>query len=69
VFRHISQYLKLPATLINTSGDYLAFKNSDGSYVVAIYNKGSAKNMIVSVNNKKLQFAAPGNGWATINVQ
>jgi glucosylceramidase len=68
VFRHISQYLKLPATLINTSGDYLAFKNSDGSYVVAIYNKGSAKNMIVSVNNKKLQFAAPGNGWATINV-
>jgi glucosylceramidase len=68
VFRHISQYLKLPATLINTSGDYLAFKNSDGSYVVAVYNKGSAKNMIVSVNNKKLQFAAPGNGWATINV-
>jgi len=69
VFRHISQYLKLPATLINTSGDYLAFKNADGSYVVAIYNKGAAKNMIVSVNNKMLQFAAPGNGWATINVQ
>ncbi len=68
VFRHISQYLKLPATLLNTSGDYLAFKNADGSYVVAIYNKGAAKNMIVSVNNKKLQFAAPGNGWATINV-
>ena len=68
VFRHVSQYLKLPATLINTSGDYLGFKNADGSYVVAVYNKGAAKNMIVSVNNKKLQFAAPGNGWATINV-
>jgi glucosylceramidase len=61
VFHHVSQYLKLPATLINTSGDYLAFKNADGSYAVAVYNKSAAKNMIVSVNNKKLQFAAPDN--------
>jgi len=60
--------LKLPATLINTSGDYLAFKNADGSYVVAIYNKGAAKTMTVSVNSKKVQFAAPNNGWATIIV-
>jgi glucosylceramidase len=68
VFRHLSQYIKLPATVATVSGgDALAFKGSDGSYVVIVYNSAAAKTMIVSVNGTKLQFSAPNNGWATIN--
>ena len=68
VFRHLSQYIKLPATVAAVSGgDAVAFKGSDGSYVVIVYNSAAAKTMIVSVNGTKLQFSAPNNGWSTIN--
>jgi glucosylceramidase len=67
VFRHVSQYVGLPATVVSaTGGDALGFKNPDGSYTVVIYNKDSARTMIASVGGKKLQFDMPGNGWATI---
>ena len=43
VFRHLSQYVQPGATVVGTSGgDAIAFKNTDGSVVVAMYNSGSA---------------------------
>ena len=50
-----------------TGGDALAFKNPDGTIVAVIYNSGGAKNAIVQIAGKKLQFAMPSNGWATVN--
>lgn len=68
VFRHVSQYVDPGAKVVGTSGgDALAFKNPDGTVVVAMYNSGGAKQAIVSIGGKKLQFAMPGSGWATVN--
>src|SRR6185369_6986613 len=48
VFRHVSQYVQPGARVVATSGgDALAFKNPDGSVVVAMYNSGGAKTSIV----------------------
>ncbi len=50
-----------------TGGDAVAFKNPDGSLVVAAYNSGAANsNYVVSIGGKRFQFAMPGNGWATV---
>lgn len=68
VFRHLSQYVDPMSTVVGASGgDALAFKNPDGTYVVVVYNEGAAKNMTVSIAGTLLQFAAPANGWATVN--
>ena len=67
VFRHVSQFTDVGAKVLSASGDALAWKNPDGSSVAVIYNGGGAKKMIVSMAGKKLQFDAPGNGWATVN--
>ena len=68
VFRHLSQYIQLPATVATVSGgDAVAFKGSDGSYLVVLYNSAAAKTMTISVGGAKLQISAPNNGWATIN--
>jgi glucosylceramidase len=68
VFRHVSQYVDPGAKVVSTSGgDALAFKNPDGTIVAVIYNSGAAKNAIVQIAGKKLQFAMPANGWATVN--
>lgn len=67
VFRHLSQYVALPATVVGTTGgDALAFKNANGSFTVVVYNKDAAKTMTVSVGGALLQFSAPANGWATL---
>jgi glucosylceramidase len=67
VFRHFSQFVATGAKVAATSGgDAVAFKNTDGSIVVVMYNSGSAKTMTVAVVGKKLQFTMPGNGWATV---
>ncbi len=67
VFRHFSQFVAPGATVVGTTGgDAVAFKNPDGSIVAIAYNSGSAKTMTVAIANKKLQFAMPGNGWATV---
>jgi len=67
VFRHLSQFVAPGAKVVATSGgDALAFKNPDGSVVAALYNAGSPKTMILAAAGKKLQFAMPGNGWATV---
>jgi glucosylceramidase len=67
VFRHVSQFTDVGAKVLSASGDALAWKNPDGSTVAVIYNSGAAKKMIVSMAGKKLQFDAPGSGWATVN--
>jgi glucosylceramidase len=67
VFRHFSQFVATGAKVVATSGgDAVAFKNPDGSVVTVLYNSGSAKTMTVATASTKLQFAMPGNGWATV---
>jgi glucosylceramidase len=68
VFRHFSQYVTPGATVVGTTGgDAVAFKNPDGSIVAVLYNSGSANsNYIVAIGGKKLQFAMPAAGWATV---
>jgi glucosylceramidase len=67
VFRHVSQFVATGAKVVATSGgDSVAFKNPDGSVVAVMYNSGAAKTMIMAAAGKKLQFAMPGNGWATV---
>jgi glucosylceramidase len=67
VFRHVSQYVEPGAKVLGTSSnEALAFKNTDGSTVVVMYNSGAAKTAIVSVGTAKLSFSMPSNGWATI---
>jgi glucosylceramidase len=70
VFRHLSQYV-VPGALVvgTTGGDALAFKNPDGSIVAVVYNSGAANNgFIVTMAGKKLRFAMPASGWATVKV-
>lgn len=75
VFRHFSQYINPGATRIATTGssDAFAFKNSDGSIIVQVYNKGSAaQKMTVGVGSalsqSLYQFDVPSHGWATLRV-
>jgi glucosylceramidase len=70
VFRHLSQFVAPGARVVGTTGgDALAFKNPDGSLVVAMYNAGTAKKTVVLVGNRKLQLDLPGHGWATLNCE
>lgn len=68
VFRHFSQFVAPGAKRVDASGgDAIAFENPDGSLVVVMYNSGAANNnYVVAIADKKLQFAMPGAGWATI---
>jgi glucosylceramidase len=68
VFRHVSQYAVPGGNVVGTSSnDAIAFKNPDGSLVVAIYNSGSANNSyVVAIGGKKFSFAMPAQGWATV---
>jgi len=70
VFRHISQYVTPGATVVGTTGgDAVAFKNPDGSLVAVMFNSGAANaSYVVAIGGKKLQFAMPANGWATLKV-
>ena len=55
------------SSLAGSGGDAVAFKNTDGSLVVVAYNSGAANsNFVVAIGGKKLQFAMPGTGWATV---
>jgi glucosylceramidase len=68
VFRHVSQYVQPGATVVATSGgDAIAFKNPDGTIVTVMYNSGAASTYTLAVGGKKLQFAMPSNGWATVD--
>jgi len=68
VFRHFSQYVDPGAKRVDaTGGDAVAFKNPDGSIVAVMFNSGAANNSyVVAIGGKKLQFAMPATGWATI---
>jgi glucosylceramidase len=67
VFRHFSQFVASGAKVAaTTGGDAVAFKNPDGSVVAVMYNAGSARPVTVAVAGKKLQFAMPASGWATV---
>ena len=68
VFRHFSQFADPGAKVVASSGgDAVGFKNPDGSLVAVMYNSGSANSSyVVSIGGKKLQFAMPGAGWATV---
>ena len=69
VFRHLSQYIQPGATVVGTTGgDAVAFKNADGSVVVAMYNSGSSSTYVVQIKGQKLSFTMPGTGWATVVV-
>ena len=67
VFRHCSQYVQPGATVVGTTGgEALAWKNPDGSLVTVMYNSGSATTYTVAIAGKKVQFAMPSQGWATV---
>jgi len=70
VFRHFSQFVVPGAKRVDaTGGDAVAFKNPDGSVVAVMYNSGAAQNAyVVAVGSKKVTFAMPGSGWATVKV-
>jgi glucosylceramidase len=70
VFRHVSQYVQPAARVVATSGstDVLAFRNTDGSVVAAMYNSGSASTYTVMIKNQRYQFMMPAQGWATVVV-
>jgi glucosylceramidase len=69
-FRHLSQFVDPGAQRVGTTGgSALAFKNPDGTLVAAIYNSGGAKQSIVAIGGKNVQFDMPGNGWATVNLK
>jgi glucosylceramidase len=68
VFRHCAQYVQPGATVVSTTGgEALAWKNPDGSIVAVMYNTNTAAaTYIVAIAGKKVQFAMPGQGWATV---
>lgn len=68
VFRHFSQFVAPGAKRVDASGgDAVAFENPDGSLVAIMYNSGGANSSyVVAIGGKKLQFAMPGAGWATL---
>ena len=68
VFRHLSQYAAPGARVVGTTGgDAIAFKNPDGSLVVVMFNSGAANDhYVVAIGDKKLAFAMPSRGWATV---
>jgi glucosylceramidase len=71
VFRHVSQFVAPGAKVVSATApsgtDAIAFKNKDGSLVAVMYNSGAANsNFMVAIGGKKLQFAMPGSGWATV---
>ena len=44
-----------------------AIRNTDGSLVAVMFNSGAANNnYVVAIGGKKLQFAMPASGWATV---
>jgi glucosylceramidase len=68
VFRHVSQFVAPGAQVLTTNvTDALAFKNRDGSIVTVMYNSGGATTYTLAVGGKKLQFAMPATGWATVD--
>jgi glucosylceramidase len=70
VFRHFSQFVDPGAKVVGTSGgDAVAFKNPDGTIVAVMFATSAKTTYTVSIAGKKLQFAMPANGWATVKTK
>jgi glucosylceramidase len=65
VFRHFSQFVEPQAKRVESTNTAVAFKNPDGSVAVVVRTT-AAGNQTVSIDGTLLQFAATGNGWATV---
>jgi glucosylceramidase len=69
VFRHLCQYVDPGAKVLQTaSNDVLAFKNPDGSMVAVVYSAQGKSDYSISMKGKKIKFAMPQDGWATVVV-
>jgi glucosylceramidase len=69
VVRHFSQFVDPGASVIKTTGgDAVAFKNPNGSLVVVLYSAAAKADFTVAIGGKKLQFAVPAGGFATVKV-
>jgi glucosylceramidase len=67
VARHFSQYVDPGAKVLATSGgDAVAFKNPDGSLVAVVFSSEAKSDFTVALGGKKLSFAIPAGGWATL---
>jgi glucosylceramidase len=67
VVRHFSQFVDPGATVVTaTGGDAVAFKNPDGSLVAVLYSPAARSDYVVAIGGKKLRFAVPASGWATV---
>jgi glucosylceramidase len=69
VFRHLAQFVEPGSQRVSTQGgDALAWKNTDGSVVVVMYNSGgSPAQTTVDIGGTLLQLEIPSRGWATVN--
>ena len=69
VVRHFSEFVDPGATVVKASGgDAVAFKNPNGSLVTVLYSGAAKSDFTVAMGGKKLQFAVPAGGWATVKV-
>lgn len=71
VFRHFSQFVAPGAVRVATSGSSsfvsYAFKNTDGSHALIMYNPStSSVETTASVGGKLIQFTVPANAFATL---
>ncbi len=67
VARHFSQFVDPGATVVTTTGgDAVAFKNPDGSLVAVVFSTAAKSDFTVAIGGKKLAFAIPAGGWATV---
>jgi len=67
VARHFSEFVVPGATVLGTAGgDAVAFENPDGSLVAIVYSPEARSDYTVAIGGKKLQFAIPASGWATV---
>jgi len=67
VARHFSQFVDPGAKVLGTSGgDAVAFRNPDGSLVAVVFSSAAKSDYTVALGGKKLTFAIPAGGWATV---
>jgi glucosylceramidase len=68
VFRHVAQYVKPGATVLDVgAADALAWKNPDGSIVTVVHNAGeAASDTVLAVGGRTWRFSVPARGWATL---
>ncbi len=72
VFRHLGQFVDPGAKVLKVdNAQALAFKNPDGSMVAVIYAAAGAgkADYTLSMAGKKIAFAMPADGWATVKVK